>query len=150
MGYIEQNLNSSETIVQKAAIHWGVFVMPVILLVLGIVFANSDGLVSLIGWLILLVAVVKAFQAVALYLSTEMALTNQRVIGKYGVLRRFSIELSISKLETIKVDQSLIGRILNFGKVSVIGVGATKESFRFISNPVDFRNKVQNKMAEIS
>lgn len=59
-------------------------------------------------------------------LTTEYAVTNKRVIFKTGFLRRDADELRIGKVETVKVDQSITGRILRYSTIVVIGTGGTR------------------------
>jgi uncharacterized membrane protein YdbT with pleckstrin-like domain len=75
--------------------------------------------------------------------SSEFAITNKRVLIKVGLIRRHSLELLLQKVEGIGVDQTVLGRILGYGTITVSGVGGTKESFRTISDPLEFRRQVQ-------
>ena len=74
------------------------------------------------------------------YYTTELAITNKRVIAKFGLIRRQTIEMNISKVESIQVEQSILGRIFNFGSVLVSGAGDPKAPIRGISDPLKFRN----------
>jgi len=73
----------------------------------------------------------------------EFAITNKRVIIKTGLISRKTLEMNLSKIETVAVDQSILGRILGYGKITVIGTGGTRESFRKIQKPLEFRKKFQ-------
>jgi uncharacterized membrane protein YdbT with pleckstrin-like domain len=79
--------------------------------------------------------------------SSEFAITNKRVLIKVGLVRRHSLELLLQKVEGIGVDQSILGRILGYGTITVSGVGGTKEAFRMISSPLEFRRQVQASLA---
>lgn len=79
----------------------------------------------------------------------EFALTNKRVIGKHGVFRHRSLELLLTKVEAIRVDQPIWGRMLNYGTVIVTGTGGTKEYFGYIKDPLEFRRRVQTQLAQI-
>ena len=78
------------------------------------------------------------------YMNSEFSLTSKRVIGKTGFLRRISIDLILGKVESVKIDQDILGRMFNYGKVVVTGTGATKEVFSNISNPIKLRSKVNS------
>ncbi|MGA3211603.1 MAG: PH domain-containing protein [Terriglobales bacterium] len=78
--------------------------------------------------------------------STEMAVTNKRVLVKVGLMSRRSIEIMLSKIESVRVDQSVMGRILRFGTIVVRGVGGTPEPFADIANPLEFRRRVQEQI----
>lgn len=75
--------------------------------------------------------------------SDEFAITNRRVIVKTGLISRKTLEMNISKIESVNVDQSIMGRILGYGTIQIIGTGGTKESFAKINHPLEFRKKFQ-------
>jgi len=75
--------------------------------------------------------------------TSEYAITNKRVIIKVGLIRRRTVEMNISKIESINVDQSILGRILGYGDIAIVGTGGTKEVFDTVSSPIQFRKKFQ-------
>ncbi|MDR2625990.1 MAG: PH domain-containing protein [Zoogloeaceae bacterium] len=77
-------------------------------------------------------------------LTTELAVTNKKMIGKTGFIRRVSIDIPLTKLESINVDQGIIGRIFNFGSVAVRGIGGNSVGIPYISAPLDFRRVILN------
>lgn len=76
------------------------------------------------------------------YMSTEMAVTNKRVIAKQGLISRTTIELSLARIESIQVDQSILGRICDFGSIVVSGAGNPQAPVVGISHPLLFRKAV--------
>ncbi len=74
---------------------------------------------------------------------SEFGITNKRLIIKTGILSRRTLELNLSKIESVNVNQSLLGRMLGYGSIGVIGTGGTKEYFVSIKNPLEFRRKFQ-------
>lgn len=75
--------------------------------------------------------------------SDEFAITNKRIIMKTGLIARRTLELNLSKVESVLVDQSVLGRLLGFGDVIIIGTGGTHETFTDIRKPSEFRKKFQ-------
>ena len=73
----------------------------------------------------------------------EFAVTNRRVIVKTGLISRRTLEMNLNKIESVNVDQSIFGRMLGYGTITIIGTGGTRESFPDISNPLKFRKKFQ-------
>jgi uncharacterized membrane protein YdbT with pleckstrin-like domain len=124
MGYVESNLASGERIVHRGELHWAIFLPGIVLLPI------------IIGILFLIAAILAK-------ISTEMAVTNKRVIIKSGLISRRTIEMNLSKIETVGVDQGILGRMLNYGTVTVKGTGGTGEPFKWVSAPLDFRRAVQ-------
>ena len=74
---------------------------------------------------------------------SEFVITNRRIIIKEGFIARSTFEMNLSKIESVNVDQTVIGRILNYGSITIIGTGGTKESFHNISKPLEFRKAFQ-------
>jgi uncharacterized membrane protein YdbT with pleckstrin-like domain len=77
-----------------------------------------------------------------LMLTTEFAVTNRRVFAKTGFIRRNTMEILLVKVESIAVRQNIVGRLMNFGTVTVTGTGGTSESFKVITNPITIRKKI--------
>lgn len=75
--------------------------------------------------------------------TSEFAITNKRVIIKTGLIARKTLEMNLSKIESVNVNQSILGRILGFGDLIIIGTGGTKESFKMIKKPLSFRKRFQ-------
>ncbi len=116
--YVQSNLLKDERVVYEAKLHWIVFV-------------------SLRAVFTLFIAPLIEF------LTNEYAITNKRVIVKVGFISRRTLELNLGKVESINVDQSILGRILGYGTINIIGTGGTKEPFTDISAPLDFRKQYQ-------
>lgn len=76
-------------------------------------------------------------------MTSEFVITNKRVIMKTGFISRKTFEMNLQKIESVNVDQSLFGRLLGFGTVTIIGTGGSRELFTDISEPLIFRRKFQ-------
>jgi len=79
--------------------------------------------------------------------ATEMAVTNKRVIVKSGLANRRTIELLLSRIESIAIEEPALGRLLGYGTVIVRGTGGTPEVFPQIARPLEFREQVQCQIA---
>lgn len=117
MSYVMDNLLSNERVVYEARVHWSVYLSWKSLLT-----------VFIWGWI----------QRTA----SEFAVTNRRVIIKVGIIQRRTLELNLSKVESIEVEQSIWGRMFSFGDIEVIGTGGTREQFSRIGDPLGFRKAV--------
>jgi uncharacterized membrane protein YdbT with pleckstrin-like domain len=141
MSYVESNLLPNEQITYRARLHRIIYLFPSIVLVIAVLVALLGGwiagaVVGVIGLVLLVPPWIRST-------SSEFAITNKRVLIKVGLIRRHSLELLLQKVEGIGVDQGVLGRILRYGTITVSGVGGTKEAFRMISNPLEFRRQVQ-------
>ena len=142
MGYIEANLLPGETVVQRARLHWIVFLKAGAVLVLGLGLLYFDP--KLIGLIVMAVGLVMAVPPWVSRVSSEFGVTSKRVIIKVGLIQRRTLELLIRQVEAISVDQSLTGRIFNFGTITLTGTGGVRETFHNIANPLEFRRSVQS------
>lgn len=131
--YIENSLIQDEQIVYRANISvWSL--TPLILL--GIILLP----LFLFGIFFLLTALIR-------YKSTEIAITNKRIIAKFGFISRRTIEINLPKIESIQIDQSIIGRMFDFGTLIISGGGTPKAPIPDISHPLEFR-KAFNQIIE--
>ena len=149
MGYVEDNLMPGEEVTYRAHLHWVIYLRAFLIALLGLAltiagFLRSDFsvLVYLGAAVLVVAAVVWLVQRVKSWTS-EFAVTNKRVIVKVGLIRRDTLELLLNKVESIGVDQTVTGRIVGYGSIVVVGTGGTRETFRNIARPLDFRKQVQ-------
>src|SRR4030095_14298297 len=94
------------------------------------------GIAAALGVLVIVVALVRRS-------STELAVTNRRVIAKFGLIARSTVEMNLAKIESIRVEQTVMGRLFGFGSISVTGTGATMDPIHFIADPIAFRQAIQ-------
>ena len=85
-----------------------------------------------LGWIFLVLAYIR-------YKTTELAITSRRVIAKFGFISRRTVEINISKVESIQVDQGILGRIFNYGTLVISGAGDPQAPIPGISDPMAFR-----------
>lgn len=142
MGYVESNLLPNEQITYRGRLHRIIYFLPVCLLLLAIVVALAGGghiAAGVLGAIALVLFIPPWIRST----SSEFAITNKRVLIKIGLIRRHSLELLLQKVEGIGVDQSVLGRILGYGTITVSGTGGTRETFAMIASPLEFRRQVQ-------
>lgn len=123
--YVEHSLTRGEEVIYQGKVSiWSLF--P--LLLLGLIFLAFYGL----GLLIWATAAIR-------YLTTELVITNKRVIAKFGIISRSTIEINLQKIESIQVRQGLLARFFNFGSIVLSGSG-NHAPIPGISNPMQFRS----------
>jgi len=146
MGYIEQNLAKGEHVIQRAHLHWVIFLWPCFWAFFAIAqLASSQPVVPMVLFFAF-IAVFMWTMALLNYYTSEFALTDRRIIAKTGIISRKSAELLMSKVESIQVDQPVIGRLLGYGTVTVVGTGGGRTPFRRIADPMTFRAAAQSIM----
>ncbi len=153
--FIDNNLMDDENIAYRAKLHWIVFFWPIICFLISttiFVFFYNNGTLEdaiIFACLPMVVTVLTSIGPFVNYFTSEFGVTDKRVVAKFGFIKRRSLEVLIKKVESILVDQSILGRILGYGTVVIIGSGATKERFAKIQTPLNFRKKVQEQISAI-
>lgn len=152
MSYLQRILQPGETLRYVGRLHWIVYLPGLVLFAIAVALAAAIVAASQLGNfvpyllialdLVMLVSLLTLLAAAVRRWTTEIAVTDRRVIFKRGLIRRHTIEMNMDKVETVDVDQSLVGRLLGYGDIVVRGTGSSIEPFRKIATPLDFRNQV--------
>ena len=116
--YVNNNLVKGERVEYETSYHW-------------IIFCNFRAVFTL-----MLAPLIDRW-------TDEFVITNKRVIIKTGLIKRDTLEMNLSKIESVHIDQSILGRILGYGTVRIVGTGGTLSSFSNIRKPIEFRKKFQ-------
>lgn len=125
--YVDNNLIKDEAVIHRGQLSgWSLF--PHIFF--GVLLIPIFGL----GLILLIAAYIK-------FISTELAVTNKRVIAKTGFISRDTIEMNIAKVESMQVNQGISGRIFNFGSLQINGTGTSHAPILGIRDPLYFRRK---------
>jgi uncharacterized membrane protein YdbT with pleckstrin-like domain len=153
MSYVEENLLPGEEVQYRAKLHWIIHVpwcswaiLTIALIIAALLLRNTQFLsytllgMALIGLLVTIVLGIRSWISTS---SSEFAVTNKRVLVKVGFIKRRTLELMLSKVEVIGVEQTIWGRIFNYGTITITGTGGTNEPFTNISHPLEFRRNVQ-------
>jgi uncharacterized membrane protein YdbT with pleckstrin-like domain len=149
--YIDDILQPGEKVLYSTNAHW-IFYLPAIAawsLAVVLFFLSHATLTESIILLYLSASAVTAiaalywtFKAWFHRWTTETDVTNLRVVHKTGFITRQTFEMSLDKVESVDVDQSILGRIFDYGNVTVHGVGEGKETIETIASPLAFRNAI--------
>jgi uncharacterized membrane protein YdbT with pleckstrin-like domain len=163
LSYVEKHLIQGETIQYQTKLHWivmlGHTLIAAVLALIGVALlvapwnSLSGGAASVapisrwagVGFLV----IAAIFFGVGLVRrnATEMGITNKRVIVKTGLANRRTIELLLSRIESVVIEEPAMGRMLGYGTVIIRGTGGTPEVFEKIAHPLEFREKVQSQIA---
>lgn len=140
--YSRQTEQNSDRIVYRAKTSWWIYLLPIVVIFFGFVMAGASGEDPFVGLLILFVGLFILIKDFIYCISTELYITQKFTIAKYGLIKRDTIEMLNSKVESIRVNQSILGRILNYGDVVVVGTGSSSSPVKFIANPLEFRRQL--------
>jgi len=149
MSYVKSVLQKDEQIRYVTNISWIIYLPGIGLLIvaaasfwLGTREPSAYGLWAGIAAVIAAVGLVLMFMAWFKRYTTEIAVTNLRIIYKRGFVSRRTIEMQMDKVESVDVDQSVWGRIFGYGDITIRGVGVGIEPLKNIDAPIEFRNHV--------
>ncbi len=161
MSYIDNNLIPGETVMYRTRLHWVVVFWHVVFaFVFGLGGAyllsgmpgthvlqpDQEKYAQIAGAALVVFALIFLIIALVRRKSVEMAVTNKRVTVKIGLLSRNTQEMMLQRIESIMVHQTLMGRMLNYGTITLRGVGGTPDPFSTIAHPLEFRRQVQQQL----
>ena len=152
MPYVRRVLQPGETVVYDTKLHWVIYIRAILLLVVCVILvaasvATSDNqnlslALEIAAAIFALLALSAGLRAFVRRATTELAVTDHRVIYKTGLLARHTIEMNRDKVESVDVDQTLLGRIFGYGTIIVRGTGGSLEPIRTIGDPLTFRSNI--------
>jgi uncharacterized membrane protein YdbT with pleckstrin-like domain len=152
MSYVARVLQPGEVVRYVAGLHWILYGPGLVLwIVAGILallrpdptlhwFLNRTAVIS--AWLCFAVGVILIARAWFEWWTTEIAVTDRRVIYKTGFIQRETTEMHMDKVESVDVKQSILGRVLDYGDVEIHGTGHGFEPLRKIAHPLELRNHI--------
>ena len=164
MSYVEKHLIPGESVQYETKLHWIVMLghatIAILLVLLAVAMPITwaslstkkkghavPGGVYLLALLCLMVGGTMFLAGLLRRKATEMAVTSKRVIVKTGIAERRTVEILLSRIESVAVDEPALGRLLGYGTVIVRGTGGTPETFERIYHPLEFREQVQRQIA---
>ena len=153
MRYVDQVLQPGETIRYVTGVSWAgylpgllLWLVAIILLVEIAPWSRDSAAIRLGGWIAIAAALLVGAGLLIKHwwhrFAVEIAVTNRRVVYKEGFIRRHTFEMHLDKVESVEVEQSILGRMLNYGDITIRGTGETMERAVMIDRPIEFRNHV--------
>lgn len=143
--YVEGSLSVGERVEYRAKVSWlsvlpslvvgGLFVLLFLTALAG--GGTTDGIAAFF----LIIGAWFIGRGVLNVLTTELAITNKRVIAKFGLVRRNTVEIKLPKIESVQIHQGVLGRVFNFGSVVVAGAGNPQAPIPGIDAPLEFRKQ---------
>jgi uncharacterized membrane protein YdbT with pleckstrin-like domain len=141
MRYVEKVLQPDEVVKFHGKVSWAVYLRYLFIYsIISMIIIAGNGPNSIAPTLVILSSIFLIPWAKRY--ATEIAVTNRRIIFKTGLISYRTIEMNMDKIEGVNVEQSLVGRLLNYGTVVVRGIGAGREPLKCIDDPFELRNHV--------
>jgi uncharacterized membrane protein YdbT with pleckstrin-like domain len=146
MKYIDSILEPGEQVRYEATVSRTIYIPALVFAICGLAMAGLGAGYGYMAWIaaaaLFLLAFVLFLPAWYRRLTTEIAVTDRRIIMKRGFIRRHTVEMNMQKVESVDVDQTLIGRIFDFGNITIRGTGSSFEKLANIDAPLKLRTTV--------
>jgi uncharacterized membrane protein YdbT with pleckstrin-like domain len=151
--YIDEILQPGEKVLYSTNAHW-IFYLPAIvawIVALALLVASLTVFAAIPSLVLTALAGAAVIAVVGLYytvrgwfhrLTTETDVTDRRVVHKTGFIKRRTFEIALDKIESVDVEQSILGRIFNYGDVTIMGVGEGRQTISTIASPLAFRSAI--------
>ena len=148
MSVINENLMPNETILKAAKITSASVKCKTIIiaLVLLLSYLSNTVLLTVSAVLFLVPAIMYLSILYIDQIGAELALTNHRAITKHGLLNHSIVSMTWSKVESVSIYQSFLGRKLNYGTINIHGIGDERVFSRNVANPAQFRKHAISKI----
>ena len=149
--YIDEILQPGEKVLYSTNAHWIFFLPAIIGWVLALAFLVASAMVpagppaltcQALAAIAAIAALYKTVTAWFHRFTTETDVTNMRIVHKTGFVQRQTFEMSLDKVESVDVNQSILGRIVDYGDVTILGVGKSEEKIDTVASPLKFRNSI--------
>lgn len=153
MSYFEKIREPGETIEYDRKLHWVIYLPSKIYVLIALVFfyeAFGSGItdpvwvhiICMPAILFLIGGVLSFLSAFIKRATTEIIVTDRRAIIKRGLIARKTIEINMSKVESVDISQSILGRLFGYGTVLIRGTGSSYEPLRFVAAPLELRKQI--------
>jgi uncharacterized membrane protein YdbT with pleckstrin-like domain len=145
VAYVDKVLEDGEQVSYRGRLSPISYLLGVTILIVGLLIVVAGGGVTAVWYFGVVVAVIGALEIGRTWIrrvTTEIAVTDRRVILKRGLISRRTLEMNLTRIESVDVRQGIAGRILNFGDVIIRGTGSGMEPIRGIESPIEFRRRV--------
>ena len=144
MSYLRKNLMPNEQLVAETTLHWVIFLKPAfyLLIFIGYLVYRPAGFPPIITLMAEVFLAIVWFMTILRYLTTEFAVSKQRVLRKQGYIQVQTADLLVSRIESVQLQQSILGSMLGYGTVMVNGTGGDRLVYLNINDPAAFRQKI--------
>jgi uncharacterized membrane protein YdbT with pleckstrin-like domain len=156
MTFQQTSSEREEKLIGRAKQHLAIFIFPLIPLLFSLIIfiiglqASSPGFYFIFSFGFFIAGILDLIRRAVEYFTTIFELTDRRLIVRTGLLRRRELELLLSQVESIDVDKPLLGRLLDYGTVRIVGTGGTSQNVKSLKYPTKIRRAVLHLLSEQS
>jgi uncharacterized membrane protein YdbT with pleckstrin-like domain len=149
MSYVASVIQAGEKLRHVGALHWIGYWRSAACAILALLIGfgrpasmAGSNLIWIVTTALLLLTLAFAAHTAFMRWTTEIGVTDRRVIFKRGFISRYTAEINMDKIETVDVEQSLLGRMLDYGTITIHGTGASIEELPMIADPIGLRTSI--------
>ncbi len=150
--YIQEVMGENERILLVTRQHWSVLfghilleIILMIMLTAGVIAFTSNYPNAFFGFILVLVPLVGMLRDILLWYSREYMVTNRRVVQISGILSKNIVDSSLEKVNDVKMSQSFLGRIFDFGDIEILTASELGVNlFKTIGEPIKFKTAMLN------
>ena len=146
---MKNNLANNERILYRAKLHWWIYLKSILLVIVGIIIGllakdtkAADAGYTILG-VLFVIGVVGFINAYIRSNASEFVVTNRRIMLKTGTIKRKLTELQLNRAEGLRIDQTVMGRVFNYGSIIITSGGVT-ETFSPVDKPYEFKKEINN------
>ena len=137
---------NNQRVVYQARLHWILFVWPLLLLLLGLCLGFSFVSFREVGLMTVLIAIAWGFLMWLTYQFSSLTIKERRVILRSGILVRQTIDIPLTKIESIDIRQSILGSLFQYGSLLITGTGGTRQWMGYVAKPLTCRRHIEQLM----
>jgi|TARA_R110002126_G_scaffold110918_1_gene248332 uncharacterized membrane protein YdbT with pleckstrin-like domain len=139
---------SKQRVIYQARLHWILFVWPVVLLLTGLWLSFASVSFREVGVLAIFIAIAWGGLMWLTYQFSSLTIKEKQVILRSGILVRQTIDIPLSKIESIDIRQSILGSLFRYGSLLITGTGGTRQWMGYVAKPLTCRRHIEQLMHE--
>ena len=137
---------AKNTIVYQARLHWIIFVWPCLLFIGMIYVAQTNNMLKEPSYIVAIIALVWLWLMILTYLFSSLIIKEKQVVLCTGILVRQTLDLSLNKIESVDIRQSILGSLFHYGSLVITGTGGTRQHINFLNKPLTCRRHIEQLM----
>jgi uncharacterized membrane protein YdbT with pleckstrin-like domain len=138
----------NQQVVYQARLHWVLFVWPVLFLVLGLWAGSRFVSLHEVGLFVVVMALLWGILVWLTYQFSSLTIKKKQVVLRTGILVRQTIDISLNKIESVDIRQSILGSLFKYGSIVITGTGGTRQGMTYVARPLTCRRHIEQLMHE--
>jgi uncharacterized membrane protein YdbT with pleckstrin-like domain len=138
----------NQQVVYQARLHWVLFIWPVLFLAFGLWASSKFLSLHEVGLFVVVMALLWSILVWLTYQFSSLTIKKKQVILRTGILVRQTIDISLNKIESVDIRQSILGSLFKYGSIVITGTGGTRQEMTYVARPLTCRRYIEQLMHE--